>query len=136
MSASSVALLVAVAAFLVALVWQVRPAFLRREGADGTRGRGAMAVHLRAVRDEPASAQVVEQAVAALSRRPRALEVVLWRHLAAGPWENRREAVLASLDALRSLYEGRRLRSQVRARAIAYARESIQPAGQKTVGSA
>ena len=135
MSSSSVALLVAIAAFLAALVWQVRPVFLRREGADGTRGRGAMAVHLRAVRDEPASVQVVEQAVAALSRRPRALEVVLWRHLAAGPWESRREAVLASLDALRSLYEGRR-RNQVRARAIAYAREAIQPGGQKTVGSA
>jgi hypothetical protein len=121
MSASSVALLVAIAAFLAALVWQVRPVFLRREGGDGTRGRGAMAVHLRAVRDEPASVQVVEQAVAALSRRPRALEVVLWRHLAAGPWESRREAVLASLDALRSLYEGRR-RNQVRAKAIAYAK--------------
>jgi hypothetical protein len=129
MSASSVALLVAIAAFLVALLWQVRPVFLRREGADGTRGRGAMAVHLRAVRDQPASVQVVEQAVAALSRRPRALEVVLWRHLAAGPWESRREAVLASLDALRSLYEGRR-RNQVRARAITYARESIQVLGE------
>jgi len=135
MTASSVALLVAIAAFLAALLWQVRPVFLRREGADGTRGRGAMAVHLRAVRDEPASVQVVEQAVAALSRRPRALEVVLWRHLAAAPWESRREAVLASLDALRSLYEGRR-RNQVRARAIAYARETLQPGGQKTVGSA
>jgi hypothetical protein len=135
MSASSIALLFAVAAFLVALVWQVRPVFLRRNGADGARGRGAMAVHLRAVRDEPASAQVVEQAVAALSRRPRALEVVLWRHLAAAPWESRREAVVASLDALRSLYEGR-LRNQARARAIAHARETIQPGGQKTVGSA
>jgi hypothetical protein len=135
MSASSVALLVAVAAFLAALLWQVRPVFLRREGADGTRGRGAMAAHLRAVRDEPASVQVVERAVAALSKRPRALEVVLWRHLAAAPWESRREAVLASLDALRSLYEGRR-RNQVRARAIANARETLQPGGQKTVGSA
>ncbi len=135
MSASSVALLVAIAAFLAALLWQVRPVFLRREGADGTRGRGAMAAHLRAVRDEPASVQVVERAVAALSKRPRALEVVLWRHLAAAPWESRREAVLASLDALRSLYEGRR-RNQVRARAIAYARETLQPGGQKTVGRA
>ncbi|HTQ45416.1 MAG TPA: hypothetical protein VMI75_21810 [Polyangiaceae bacterium] len=134
MSASSVALLVAITAFLAALLWQVRPVFLRREG-DGTRGRGAMAVHLRAMRDDPASVRVVEQAVAALSRRPRALEVVLWRHLAAAPWESRREAVVASLDALRSLYEGRR-RNQVRARAIAHARETIQPAGQKTVGSA
>ena len=129
MSASSIALLVAIAAFLVALVWQVRPVFLRKEGADGSRGRGAMAVHLRAVLDDPASVQVVEQAVAALSGRPRALEVVLWRHLAAAPWGSRRQAVLASLDALRSLYEGRR-RNQVRARAIAYARESIQVLGE------
>lgn len=94
-----------------------------------------MALHLRAVRDEPASVQAVEQAVAALSRRPRALESVLWRHLAAAPWEGRREAVVASLDALRSLYEGR-LRSHVKARAMAHARETIQPGGQKTVGSA
>jgi hypothetical protein len=129
MSASSVALLVAIAAFLAALLWQVRPVFLRREG-DGTRGRGAMAVHLRAVRDQPASVQVVEQAVAALSRRPRALEVVLWRHLAAAPWEGRREAVLASLDALRSLYDGRR-RNQFRARAIAHAREALGKGPQK-----
>ncbi len=83
-----------------------------------------MAVHLRAVRDEPGSPQVVEQAVAALSRRPRALEAVLWRHLAAGPWEGRGDAVVASLDALRSLYEGR-LRSPVRARAIAHAKQSV-----------
>ena len=129
MTASSIALLAAVAAFLVALVWQVRPAFLRMDGADGIRGRGAMAVHLRAVREEPSSVRAVEQAVAALSRRPRALELVLWRHLAAGPWDGRREAVVVSLDALRSLYEGRRLRNQVRARAIAYARETLQVLG-------
>lgn len=94
-----------------------------------------MAAHLKAVREQPGSAQIVEQAVAALSKRPRALEAVLWRHLAAAPWEGRHDAVVASLDALRSLYEGR-LRNHVRARAIAHARESIQPGGQKTVGSA
>lgn len=123
MTTSSIALLAAAAAFLVALVWQVRPAFFRGEEGDGTRGRGAKAVHLRAVRDEPASPRVVEEAVAALSRRPRALEAVLWRHLSVAPWEGRREAVVASLDALRSLYEGR-LRSPVRARAIAHAKEN------------
>jgi hypothetical protein len=128
MTAPSIALLVAAAAFLVALVWQVRPAFFRRAESDGTRGRGTVAVHLRAVRETPGSVQVVEQAIAALSRRPRALETVLWRHLAAAPWEGRREAVVASLDALRSLYEGR-LRSPVRARAIAHAKQSVMGEG-------
>lgn len=135
MNAPSLSLLVAAAAFLVALLWQVRPAFLRRGGGEGTRGRSAVAVHSRALRDAPGSVQAVEQAIAALSRRPRALELVLWRHLAAAPWGDRREAVAASLDALRSLYEGR-LSNQVRARAVAHARESLQPGGQKTVGSA
>jgi hypothetical protein len=134
MPLSSIALLVAAAAFLAALVWQVRPAFSRRNGGDGTRGRGAMAVHLRAVRDDPASAQVVAQAIAALSRRPRALEVVLWRHLAAAPWESRREAVVASLDALQSLYEGR-LRNQVRARAIAHAKGVLGEGPKKNNGT-
>jgi hypothetical protein len=132
MTASSIALLAAAAAFLVALVWQVRPAFFRGEGGgDGTRGRGAKAVHLRAVRDEPASTKVVEQAVAALSKRPRALEAVLWRHLAVAPWEGRRDAVVASLDALRSLYEGR-LRSPVRARAIAHAKQNVSGEGPRS----
>lgn len=124
MTASSIALLVAAAAFLLALVWQVRPAFFRPGESDRARGRGVVAVHLRAVRDAPASVQAVEQAVNALSRRPRALEAVLWRHLAAAPWEGRRDAVVASLDALRSLYEGR-LRSPVRARAIAHAKQNV-----------
>ncbi|HEX8793744.1 MAG TPA: hypothetical protein VF765_22530 [Polyangiaceae bacterium] len=129
MSASSLSLVLAAAAFLLVLLWRVRPAFLRLGETDGTRGHGLTAVHLRAVRDEPASPKVVEEAVAALSRRPRALETVLWRHLALAPWEGRREAVLASLDALCSLYEGR-LRSQVRARAIAHARETFQVLGE------
>lgn len=135
MTASSLSLLLAAAAFLVVLLWRVRPAFLRHGEDAHARGRGVMAVHLRAVRDEPASVQAVERAVASLSRRPRALEAVLWRHLAAAPWEGRREAVVASLDALRALYEGR-LRNHVRAKAIAHARDAIQPGGQKTVGSA
>jgi hypothetical protein len=86
-----------------------------------TRGRG---LYLRALRADPRSALVVQRAVARLSGRPRALESLLWRHLGAVPWTEAREAVRASLDALRVLYEGP-LRNAVRARAMAYARDVL-----------
>ncbi|HZU85719.1 MAG TPA: hypothetical protein VE987_22485 [Polyangiaceae bacterium] len=93
--------------------------------AAQVRGGGrASALYLRAIRSDPGSVEVVARAVAALGRRPHGLETLLWRRLALIPWEQSREATRASLDALRSLYEGP-LRSGVRARAIAHAREMV-----------
>jgi hypothetical protein len=92
--------------------------------ATQVRGRGsATGLYLRAMRSDPKSVDVVERAVAGLARRPRALESILWRHLATTPWDQSRGAAVAALDALRILYEGP-LRNAVRARALANARDA------------
>ncbi len=151
----SLPLILAAGAFLLILVWQVRPlvawASLRKVGSgqamreamarvesatddaaravalcdaadlSATRGRG---LYLRALRADPRSVQVVQRAVARLSKRPRALESLLWRHLGSVPWTEAREATRASLDALRVLYEGP-LRNAVRARAMTHARDAL-----------
>jgi hypothetical protein len=84
----------------------------------------ATALYLRAMRADPSSVAIVDRAVAGLSRRPRALESLLWRRLAIAPWKNTPEASRTALDALRVLYEGR-LRNSVRARALANARDAL-----------
>ena len=90
------------------------------------RGRASAAgLYLRACRADPTSADVVRRAVAGLSRRPRALESLLWRHLAAARWAESAGGTAAALDALRVLYEGP-LRNAVRARALANAREALE----------
>jgi hypothetical protein len=100
-------------------------------------GIGAKGLYLRALRLDGRSPDLVARAVAGLAKRPHALEMVLWRHLAAVPWTgDSGEAARASLDALRMLYEGR-LKNAVRARALARALAVLdQPGGQNTVGSA
>jgi hypothetical protein len=149
----SVPLIVAAGAFLVVLVWRVRPlvgwakggpgreamkeAMARVEAATNDAARatalcdaadlsvtGGRGLYLRAVRADPRSVQVVQRAVARLSKRPRALESLLWRHLASVPWTEAREASRASLDALRVLYEGP-LRNAVRAKAMTHARDAL-----------
>jgi hypothetical protein len=59
-----------------------------------------------------------------MAHRPRALEKLLWRRLAAAPWGETREATAASLDALRVLYEGPR-KNAVFAKAVAHARDAL-----------
>lgn len=148
----SIPLLVAAAAFLVVLVWRVRPLVGWGKAATGKAMKAAMArveaapddparalalcdaadlsvtggrgLYLRALRADPRSAQVVARAVARLSKRPRALESLLWRHLGSVPWTEAREASRASLEALRVLYQGP-LRNAVRARAMAHARDAL-----------
>jgi tetratricopeptide (TPR) repeat protein len=85
------------------------------------RTNGAVGFYLRALRSDPSSKDIVQRANAALVRRPRALEDLLWRHLAASPWEEgSREAAMTSLAALADLY-GRRPRHRPRARALEHA---------------
>jgi hypothetical protein len=86
---------------------------------------GARGLYLRALRADPAAVQVVERTVTGLARRPRALEHVLWRHLSQTPWTPARDATVASLDALRVLYEGP-LRKPLRAKFFAHARDAIR----------
>jgi hypothetical protein len=90
-------------------------------------GRKARAASLyqRAIRADPRSMQIIARAVAGLAARPHALESLLWRHLAAVPWSGAsRDAARASLDALHALYEDP-LKSHVRARALANARDLL-----------
>lgn len=85
----------------------------------------AQALYMRALRADPASAEIVARAVVGLARRPRTLEALLWRHLGAADWKGPcKPAMVAALEALRGLYEGP-LRNAVRARAIGNAREAL-----------
>ena len=89
-------------------------------------GRGsAIGLFLRAVRSDPNSVDVVQRAIAGLGRRPRALESLLWRHLATVQWQDAPEAAAAALDALQALYDGP-LHNAIRARALANAREALR----------
>jgi hypothetical protein len=139
-------LLVAVAVFLAAVLWRIRPAFGfgQRPGAsraafkddhekalalcdaaDLLAARGAKGLYLRAMRLDPGSVQVVQRAVTGLAKRPRALEQVLWRHLAAREWTGSREATGEALDALRVLYEGP-LKNAMRAKVFGHARDAVK----------
>ena len=96
------------------------------DAADLLAARGAVGLYLRAMRIDPSSVQVVQRTVSGLSRRPRALESALSRHLGSTPWTPSPAATVAALDALRALYEGP-LRSPVRAKLFAQARDSLRP---------
>jgi hypothetical protein len=161
MQGLSTPLVAAAAAFLLVVLWRVRPALpfgrgrraskqaLREakarvetaptpqaralalcDAADlmvrGVAGASSAAgLYLRAMRTDPQSAAVVGRAVAGLSARPRALESLLWRHLAQAPWtSDSRDATRSVLDALRLLHEGP-LMNAVRARALGNARDAI-----------
>ncbi|HSY25145.1 MAG TPA: hypothetical protein VK841_23630 [Polyangiaceae bacterium] len=164
---SSIPLVLATAAFLLLVLWRVRPlvpatvlvalglpwgrkakdrrdalarARERIETAADERARAlalcdaaeivartvtgaasAKGFYQRAMRSDPGSVEVVRRTAAGLAGRPRALESLMWRHLASSAWEGpSAEASRAALEALRALYEGP-LRNAVRARAIANA---------------
>jgi hypothetical protein len=97
------------------------------DAADLVRAASAKGLYLRAMRADPASVDVIRRAAGGLARRPRALESLLWRHLAAeSAWRDSRAAVRITLDTLRGLYEGP-LRNPTRARALANAMQAIAP---------
>jgi hypothetical protein len=150
----SLPLVLAAAAFLVVLLWRVRPLIPGRrattsredlaraharidaatteveraralcDAAELMKTASAKALYLRALRADPGSVEVIQRVVAGLTKRPRALESLLWRHLSATPWRDFPEATRTVLDSLRVLYEGP-LRNATRAKAIANARETI-----------
>jgi hypothetical protein len=150
----SLPLTAAAVAFLVVLLWRVRPLIPgRRRGASRSDLRNAQArieaasgeperaralcdaadlmrtgsakgLYLRALRADPTSVDVIQRAAAGLARRPRALESLLWRHLGSARWRESPDATRAALDALRALYEGP-LRNATRAKAIANARDAV-----------
>jgi hypothetical protein len=154
----SLPLILATGAFLLLLLWQVRPlipgrrrgasrealrqARARVEAASTDRERAlalcdaadllktasAKGLYQRALRADPGSVEVIRRAADALARRPKALESLLWRHLAASPWSTSPDASTAVLDALRALYEGP-LRQTTRAKALANARDVLTRKG-------
>ena len=161
MQGLSTPLVVAAAAFLLVVLWRVRPAMpfsprrraskqaireaqARIETAPDAQARAmalcdaadvmasavggaanATGFYLRAMRTDPQSAVIVARAVAGMAARPRALESLLWRHLAQAPWTpESRDATRSVLDALRVLHEGP-LKNAIRARALANARDAL-----------
>jgi hypothetical protein len=148
-------LLLAAAAFLFIMLWRVRPVIPGRrrvsrealkeakalaesasdpaakalalcDAADLTPGTsGASGLYQRALRTDPRSAAVVARVVTGLARRPKALESLLWRHLAQGPIEpDAKDATRAVLEALRDLNDGP-IGNVVRARAFGHLRDAI-----------
>jgi hypothetical protein len=81
-------------------------------------GNSAIGYYLRAMRTNPRSIEVVERACKGLSRRPRALESLLWRRLGAVEWTGTGEASAhRALSELAALYTGP-LRNPAKARAM------------------
>jgi hypothetical protein len=82
----------------------------------------AIGYYLRAMRASPHDAELVARAAKGLSRRPRALESLLWRRLGAEPWTGPGEkAARVAIDELAKLYAGP-LHNAPRARALENAR--------------
>jgi hypothetical protein len=86
----------------------------------------ATGYYLRAMRTDPRSPDIVDRAAAGLSRRPRALESLLWRRLGAEPWSGEgRAAAQAALRHLATLYDGP-LQNAARARALENALAALE----------
>jgi hypothetical protein len=82
------------------------------------RRRRAAILFARAMRLAPADVGVIDRASKALAKKPRLLEALLWKRLAAaGPAAQELPAVEAALTALASAY-GRMPRRTLRQRAI------------------
>jgi tetratricopeptide (TPR) repeat protein len=89
------------------------------------RTNSAVGFYLRALRSDPRSTTIVERAAVGLARRPSALELLMWRHLAGRPWTGeRRGAAIAGLRTLAGVYRKRR-RHHARAEAIEHALEAL-----------
>lgn len=86
---------------------------------QGRRFTAAAGYFLRAMKADPTSAEIVERAANALQRRrPGLLEKLLWRRLAAVPWDDAHRAAARSLSlALGRVYE-RGLRDKARAEVL------------------
>ena len=109
-----------------------RAVALADAGDAASRGGNAVAAmgyYLRAMRSDPASVAIVDRAADGLARRPDALEAVLWRRLASGPWSGGdAEAAHAALRRLASLYAHGSLRNKTRSRALENAFAAVSSA--------
>ena len=90
------------------------------------RASTAFGYYLRAMRCDPRSVDILHRAARGLHRRPRDLESLMWRRLAADEWEGPlKEPAAAALAILIELYD-RRLKSPLQARALEHARAMLQ----------
>jgi hypothetical protein len=151
----SLPLILATTAFLVVLLWRIRPlvpgqrrsasreaireararieaagtdrerALALCDAADLMRAGSAKGLYLRAMRADPRSPQIVARAVGRLADRPRTLESILWRHLAVATPWT--ETREATWAALDALRALYEgpLRNPTRARAMANARDAL-----------
>lgn len=83
---------------------------------EANRPTAAFGYYLRATRADPAAQEPIHGLAHALSRKPRALERALWRHLATLDFTAHPAAARATLEELAALY--RRRRDRVRARSF------------------
>ncbi len=90
-------------------------------------GRSGEAVqfYLRAMRQQPNTSALLERAIKGLSRKPRALEKLLWRRLGSEPWAGQtREVAKIALKALADLYT-HQLHDHIKAQALEHALNAI-----------
>ncbi len=106
------------------------------EAGEAAAGAGrwisAAGSFLRAMRVDPSSGEVVDRAAAALARRPRLLESLLLRRVAAAPaggGTDRDEALVACLRGLESIYRARKDKGRARLVERLRAREDSLPPG-------
>ncbi len=91
--------------------------------------RNAAAYYGRAMRLEPESTELVSRAAAALSRRHRTLESLLWRRLGTAPWEGgERGPALQAIRELARLYDAT-AKTRPRARAMEHLLASLGAKG-------
>jgi hypothetical protein len=98
------------------------------DACAATIGRSGAAVqfYLRAMRQRPSDPALLQRAINGLSKRPRALEKLLWRRLGSEAWSGDTLAVATmGLSALADLYK-HSLHDQIRARALENAHKAIE----------
>lgn len=145
--------LVVAVAFVLILVWRMRPALSEEEAEPAVRGleaakddaaritilieagegyaralgggRKAAACFSRALRLAPSSLEVATRATAALARSPRDLEALAWRRLGAEPLSPEHRAVAYHLlGELARIYE-KKARTRPKARALEHVLEAL-----------
>ena len=145
--------LVAAVAFLLIVLWRVRPALSDDEEPPPVRGldkakndderaeilaaagdtfarslggaRRAASCYARAMRLRPESQELVTRATTGLAKSPKVLEALAWRRLGAGPWEGKTRPVAEQLlGALITIYEGA-AKTRPRARALEHLLASL-----------